>query len=543
MFFAKILRPIRQNAITEGDLECILTRNCEGTEQLRTEIKSNFDQSMLWQNRGGNFLKERETFGSRLGFILVSAGCAVGLGNVWKFPYMTGKYGGAAFILIYLVFLVLLGLPILVSEFAVGRSSRLSTARAFHKLEPEGSNFHKYSYMGMIGNYMLMMFYTMVAGWMMYYCYVMATGKLSGASSDEVSGFFSNLMTSTGTMTGWMIAAVLLAFGVCSLGLKNGIERITKVMMICLFALIVVLAVHSVTLDGAMEGVKFYLVPNLDNIREAGLGNVIFGALSQAFFTLSIGIGAMEIFGSYMGKECTLAGESVNILILDTFVALMAGLIIIPACFAFGVEPGAGPGLVFITLPNVFNQMAGGRLWGALFFLFMSFAALSTVIAVFENILSFAMDLWGWKRNKAVVFNIVLIIILSMPAILGFGPWSGIQILGEGTNIMDLEDFIISNNILPLGSVVFVIFCASKNGWGWDNFIKEANTGSGLKFPKFIRNYMLWVIPAVVAVIYLKGYYDMFRPKGMNYLVPWMIIGIAMLVLVGWISFGHSKKK
>ena len=498
---------------------------------------------MLWQNRGGNFLKERETFGSRLGFILVSAGCAVGLGNVWKFPYMTGKYGGAAFILIYLVFLVLLGLPILVSEFAVGRSSRLSTARAFHKLEPDGSNFHKYSYMGMIGNYMLMMFYTMVAGWMMYYCYVMATGKLSGASSDEVSGFFSNLMTSTGTMTGWMIAAVLLAFGVCSLGLKNGIERITKVMMICLFALIVVLAVHSVTLDGAMEGVKFYLVPNLDNIREAGLGNVIFGALSQAFFTLSIGIGAMEIFGSYMGKECTLAGESVNILILDTFVALMAGLIIIPACFAFGVEPGAGPGLVFITLPNVFNQMAGGRLWGALFFLFMSFAALSTVIAVFENILSFAMDLWGWKRNKAVVFNIVLIIILSMPAILGFGPWSGIQILGEGTNIMDLEDFIISNNILPLGSVVFVIFCASKNGWGWDNFIKEANTGSGLKFPKFIRNYMLWVIPAVVAVIYLKGYYDMFQPKGMNYLVPWMIIGVAMLVLVGWISFGHSKKK
>ena len=543
MFFAKIPRSIRQNAITEGDLECILTRNCEATEQLRIEIKSNFDQSMLWQNRGGNFLKERETFGSRLGFILVSAGCAVGLGNVWKFPYMTGKYGGAAFILIYLVFLVLLGLPILVSEFAVGRSSRLSTARAFHKLEPEGSNFHKYSYMGMIGNYMLMMFYTMVAGWMMYYCYVMATGKLSGASSDEVSGFFSNLMTSTGTMTGWMIAAVLLAFGVCSLGLKNGIERITKVMMICLFALIVVLAVHSVTLDGAMEGVKFYLVPNLDNIREAGLGNVIFGALSQAFFTLSIGIGAMEIFGSYMGKECTLAGESVNILILDTFVALMAGLIIIPACFAFGVEPGAGPGLVFITLPNVFNQMAGGRLWGALFFLFMSFAALSTVIAVFENILSFAMDLWGWKRNKAVVFNIVLIIILSMPAILGFGPWSGIQILGEGTNIMDLEDFIISNNILPLGSVVFVIFCASKNGWGWDNFIKEANTGSGLKFPKFIRNYMLWVIPAVVAVIYLKGYYDMFQPKGMNYLVPWMIIGVAMLVLVGWISFGHSKKK
>ena len=251
----------------------------------------------------------------------------------------------------------------------------------------------------------------------------------------------------------------------------------------------------------------------------------------------------MEIFGSYMGKECTLAGESINILILDTFVALMAGLIIIPACFAFNVEPGAGPGLVFITLPNVFNQMAGGRLWGALFFLFMSFAALSTVIAVFENILSFAMDLWGWKRNKAVLFNIVLLIILSMPAILGFGPWSGVQILGEGTNIMDLEDFIISNNILPLGSVIFVIFCASKNGWGWDNFIREANTGKGMKFPTCIRNYMLWVIPIVVAIIYLKGYYDMFQPKGNTYLIPWMIVGIAMLILVGWISFGHSKKK
>lgn len=487
-------------------------------------------------------MKEREKFGSRLGFILVSAGCAVGLGNVWKFPYICGQYGGAAFILIYLIFLVILGFPIIVCEFSVGRGSQKSCATSFQVLEKEGGRWHNFGYIGMAGNYMLMMFYTMVAGWMMYYCYVMATGKLSGASSDEVSGFFSNLMTSTGTMTGWMIVAVLLAFGVCSLGLQNGIERITKVMMICLLALIVVLAVHSVTLDGAMEGVKFYLVPNLDNIRAAGLGNVIFGALSQAFFTLSIGIGAMEIFGSYMGKECTLAGESINILILDTFVALMAGLIIIPACFAFNVEPGAGPGLVFITLPNVFNQMAGGRLWGALFFLFMSFAALSTVIAVFENILSFAMDLWGWKRNKAVLFNIVLLIILSMPAILGFGPWSGVQILGEGTNIMDLEDFIISNNILPLGSVIFVIFCASKNGWGWDNFIKEANTGKGIKFPTCIRNYMLWVIPVVVAIIYLKGYYDMFQPKGNTYLIPWMIVGIAMLILVGWIVFGHSKK-
>ena len=456
------------------------------------------------------FLKERETFGLRLGFILVSAGCAVGLGNVWKFPYMTGKYGGAAFILIYLVFLVLLGLPILVSEFAVGRSSRLSTARAFHKLEPEGSNFHKYSYMGMIGNYMLMMFYTMVAGWMMYYGYVMATGKLSGASSDEVSGFFSNLMTSTGTMTGWMIVAVLLAFGVCSLGLQNGIERITKVMMICLLALIVVLAVHSVTLDGAMEGVKFYLVPNLDNIRAAGLGNVIFGALSQAFFTLSIGIGAMEIFGSYMGKECTLAGESINILILDTFVALMAGLIIIPACFAFNVEPGAGPGLVFITLPNVFNQMAGGRLWGALFFLFMSFAAFSTIIAVFQNIISFATDLTGCTLKKAVLCNIAAIIILSLPCVLGFNLWSSFAPLGEGSTVLDLEDFILSNNLLPIGSMLYLLFCTSRYGWGFKKFMAEANEGEGIHFPAWTRVYVSYILPLIVLIIFIQGYASKF---------------------------------
>lgn len=487
-------------------------------------------------------MKERETFGSRLGFILVSAGCAIGLGNVWKFPYMAGKYGGAAFILIYLIFLVLLGLPVLVCEFAVGRASRKSTARAFHDLEPEGANFHNFSYMSMVSNYVLMMFYTMVAGWMLYYCYAMAAGKLAGKDSAQVADYFTGLQDSAGTMTLWMIIVVVLSFGVCSLGVQRGLEKITKVMMMCLLALIVVLAVHSLTLDGAMEGVKFYLVPDFAAMAEIGIGNVIFGALSQAFFTLSIGAGSMTIFGSYLGKDRSLLGESLHITILDTFVALMAGLIIIPACFAFGVEPGAGPGLVFITLPNVFNQMTGGKIWGALFFLFMSFAALSTVIAVFENILSFAMDLWGWKRNKAVLFNIVLLIILSMPAILGFGPWSGVQILGEGTNIMDLEDFIISNNILPLGSVIFVIFCASKNGWGWDNFIKEANTGKGIKFPTCIRNYMLWVIPVVVAIIYLKGYYDMFQPKGNTYLIPWMIVGIAMLILVGWIVFGHSKK-
>lgn len=445
--------------------------------------------------------------------------------------------------MIYLVFLIVMGLPILVSEFAVGRASRQSTARAFHELEPAGSNYHNYSYLGMIGNYMLMMFYTMVAGWMMYYSYATATGRLAGADVDQVNVFFGELQASPGTMTFWMIVTVLLSFGVCSLGLQKGVERINKAMMLCLLTLIVILAVHSLLLDGAMEGVKFYLVPSLDNMREAGIGNVIFGAMSQAFFTLSIGIGAMTIFGSYLDKEHTLAGESVNILILDTFVALMAGLIIIPACFAYGVEPGAGPGLIFLTLPNVFNQMAGGRIWGFLFFLFMSFAALSTVIAVFENILSFAMDLWGWSRKKAVLVNIVLVIILSMPAVLGFNVWSGLQILGEGTNIMDLEDFIVSNNILPLGSVVFILFCSWDNGWGWDNFLGEANVGKGLKFPGGIRWYVQYVIPVAVGVIYLKGYYDMFAPKGLAYLIPWMIIGVAMLGLIFWIAFGGKKRK
>ena len=488
-------------------------------------------------------MKERETFGSRLGFILVSAGCAIGLGNVWKFPYMAGKYGGAAFILIYLIFLVLLGLPVLVCEFAVGRASRKSTATAFHDLEPEGANFHNFSYMSMVSNYVLMMFYTMVAGWMLYYCYAMAAGKLDGKDSAQVADYFTGLQDSAGTMTLWMIIVVVLSFGVCSLGVQRGLEKITKVMMMCLLALIVVLAVHSLTLDGAMEGVKFYLVPDFAAMAEIGIGNVIFGALSQAFFTLSIGAGSMTIFGSYLGKDRSLLGESLHITILDTFVALMAGLIIIPACFAFGVEPGAGPGLVFITLPNVFNQMTGGKIWGALFFLFMSFASLSTVIAVFENIISYSMDRKGWSRGKAVIVNMVAMILLSLPAVFGFNILSGIQPLGAGTNIMDLEDFIVSNNILPLGSVVFVMFCVSKYGWGWKNFIKEADTGEGLKFPANVQKYMLYVIPEIVVVIYLKGYYDMFSPKGPVVLTVWMIVSLLVLGLVGWIIFGKNKTK
>ncbi|MDO5361391.1 MAG: sodium-dependent transporter [Eubacteriales bacterium] len=489
-------------------------------------------------------MREREKFGSRLGFILVSAGCAIGLGNVWKFPYITGKFGGAAFIVIYLIFLLAMGLPIMVCEFSVGRGSRLSTAKAFHKLEQDGANFHKFSYMSMIGTYLLMMFYTMVAGWMMYYCFGTATGKFQG-NAEKVAGYFSGLQADPVTMIFWMILVVVLSFGICSLGVQKGLERITKIMMICLLALIVVLAVNSVMLDGAAEGVKFYLVPNFDNIHKAGWGNVIFAAMSQAFFTLSIGMGSMEIMGSYLDKNRSIMGETVHITLLDTFVALMAGLTIIPACFAFGVEPGAGPGLIFITLPNVFNQMAGGRLWGSLFFLFMSFAALSTVVAVFESILSFGMELWGWSRKKAVVINIVLVIILSLPAVLGFNVLSGIQPLGAGSTIMDLEDFIVSNNVLPLGSLVFIVFCTNKRGWGWDNFIKEANTGHGLKFAKetWMRLYMQIVIPAIVAFIFIKGYYDMFSQKGTVVFVTWMCIGFAMLGLVGWFCFGMTKKR
>lgn len=489
-------------------------------------------------------MREREKFGSRLGFILVSAGCAIGLGNVWKFPYITGKFGGAAFIVIYLIFLLAMGLPIMVCEFSVGRGSRLSTAKAFHKLEQDGANFHKFSYMSMIGTYLLMMFYTMVAGWMMYYCFGTATGKFQG-NAEKVAGYFSGLQADPVTMIFWMILVVVLSFGICSLGVQKGLERITKIMMICLLALIVVLAVNSVMLDGAAEGVKFYLVPNFDNIHKAGWGNVIFAAMSQAFFTLSIGMGSMEIMGSYLDKNRSIMGETVHITLLDTFVALMAGLTIIPACFAFGVEPGAGPGLIFITLPNVFNQMAGGRLWGSLFFLFMAFAALSTVVAVFESILSFGMELWGWSRKKAVVINIVLVIILSLPAVLGFNVLSGIQPLGAGSTIMDLEDFIVSNNVLPLGSLVFIVFCTNKRGWGWDNFIKEANTGHGLKFAKetWMRLYMQIVIPAIVAFIFIKGYYDMFSQKGTVVFVTWMCIGFAMLGLVGWFCFGMTKKR
>ena len=477
---------------------------------------------------------EREKFGSRLGFILVSAGCAIGLGNVWKFPYMCGQYGGAAFLLIYLLFLAILGFPIMVCEFSVGRASQKSCATSFKVLEPEGTRWHKYSYIGMAGNYLLMMFYTTVAGWMLYYFWRSLSGEFTATplSTEQISNKFNNLLQSPATLTFWMILTVILAFGICSLGVQKGVEKVTKIMMLLLLGLIVILAVHSTLLPGAGDGIRFYLVPDFHNMLEKGIGNVIFGAMSQAFFTLSIGMGSMAIFGSYLDKSRSLTGEALSITILDTFVALMAGLIIIPACFSYGIEPDAGPSLIFITLPNLFNQMTGGRIWGSLLFRFLSFAALSTVIAVFENIISFAIDLWGWSRKKAVIVNILAIIVLSMPCVLGYNMLSGFHPLGSGTTIMDLEDFLISSNVLPLGSLVYVMFCTTRYGWGFQNFLTEADAGNGLRFPHQLRWHMTYIIPAVVVFIYLKGYYDLFAPQGLSYLIPWMCIAVIFLLFI-----------
>lgn len=488
-------------------------------------------------------MKERDKFGSRLGFILVSAGCAVGLGNVWKFPYICGQNGGAAFILIYLVFLTILGLPILISEFAVGRGSRFGAAKAYEKLEPEGTKWYHFKWFSIFGNYLLMMFYTMVGGWMLFYIYRSASGTLASMSTDEVGTAFSDMLASPGAMVGWMILAVLIAFGICALGLQGGMEKIMKVMMSILIILIVILAIHSLVLPNAMEGVKFYLVPNLDAIKSRGLGAVVFDAMTHAFFTLSVGIGAMEIFGSYQKREHSLPGEAANIVILDTFVALMAGFIIIPACFAYGVQPDAGPSLLFITLPNVFNNMAGGRIWGTCFFIFMSFAALSTIIAVFENIISFYMDMGGWSRKKAVIFNIVLVIALSLPAVLGFNLLSGFQPMGAGSSVMDLEDFLVSYNLLPLGSMIFVLFCVKKNGWGWENFRKEANDGKGLKISNKLQFYMTYILPAIIVIVYLKGYYDTFAKMGPKVLAGWMTFAAVLLAIIFGLSSVKKKTK
>lgn len=452
---------------------------------------------------------KREKFSSRLGFILISAGCAIGLGNVWRFPYISGKYGGAAFVLIYLFFLAILGLPIMVMEFAVGRASQKSIATSFNVLENKGSKWHVYRYFGMAGNYLLMMFYTTIGGWMIQYFFKMAKGDFVGLNAEQISGVFGEVSTNKNSMIFWMLVIVVIGFLVCSLGLQNGVEKITKVMMVVLLALMLVLAVRSCTLEGASEGLKFYLLPDFKKLTEYNITEVVFAAMGQAFFTLSLGIGALAIFGSYIGKERKLTGEAISITILDTFVAIVAGLIIFPACFAFGVDPGEGPGLVFVTLPNVFNAMTGGRIWGTLFFLFMTFAALSTIIAVFQNIIAFAQDLWGWSIKKASLVNMVAVFLLSLPCIFGMTIWSDFTILGK--DIMGFEDFLVSNNLLPLGSLVYLLFCVSRYGWGWDNFLKEANTGEGISFPKKIRFYLNYILPLIVLYIFFQGYWSLFQ--------------------------------
>lgn len=448
---------------------------------------------------------KRESFKSRLGFLLVSAGCAIGIGNVWRFPYVVGENGGGIFVLFYLLFLVVMGLPVLTMELAVGRGSRKSAVLAYKELEKPKSKWHIHGWFAILGCYVLMMYYTTVSGWMVSYFYKFVTGEFkAGMDADSTGSVFSNLLADPKQMGFWMILTVIVGFIVCSRGLQNGLERISKIMMTALLVLIVVLAVHSITLSGAGEGLRFYLIPNLSTVEKVGIGNVISAAMNQAFFTLSLGVAAMEIFGSYMSKDHALAGEGVRICALDTFVAVMSGLIIFPACFSYGVEVTAGPKLIFVTLPNVFVNMAGGRIWGSLFFLFMTFASFSTVIAVFENIMSFAMDMFGWSRNKTAIINCIIILIASLPCVLGYNVWSDLHLIG-GRDVLDSEDFLVSNLLLPLGSLIYLLFCVTKWGWGFDNYIEEVNTGSGLKMSGKLKPYFRFVLPVLILIILIQG--------------------------------------
>ena len=455
-------------------------------------------------------MKEREKLGSRLGFILISAGCAIGIGNVWKFPYMAGQGGGGAFVLFYLIFLLLLGLPIMTMEFAVGRASQKSPVKAYYALEKPGQKWHIHGYITLIGCYLLMMFYTTVAGWMLHYFYLTATGKFIGMDSKAVSNQFNTMLSQPLVMGFWMIVVVIAGIFVCSIGLQNGLEKVTKVMMISLLFIMIILAVNSFFMDGAKEGLSFYLIPDFARMKEIGIIKTITGAMNQAFFTLSLGIGAMAIFGSYIGKERSLLGESLNIALLDTFVAITSGLIIFPACFTFHVDQTSGPGLIFITLPNIFNHIPMGRLWGSLFFVFMSFAAFSTILAVFENIISCSMELTGWSRKKSSFINAIAIILLSIPCVLGYNLWSWDGFAVFGGAVLDFEDFLVSNLFLPLGSLVYLLFCTSSHGWGWKNFTTEANTGKGLKMKNWMRGYISYILPLIVLFIFFFGLYDKF---------------------------------
>ena len=453
---------------------------------------------------------KREKLSSRLGFILLSAGCAIGLGNIWRFPYMVGEYGGGAFVLVYLFFLIVLGLPIIVMEYSIGRASKKSIAQSFQLLEKKGQKWHWFSYVAMIGNYLLVMFYTTISGWMLAYFVKMLKGDFNGLTTVEVGKVFTDLQANPAASIFWMVLIVVIGCLICVLGLQRGVEKITKVMMGLLLGVMILLVIKSLSLSGAMKGVEFYLVPDFSALKENGVFNAIYAAMGQAFFTLSVGMGGMAIFGSYIDKSHRLLGETISVCTLDTLVALFSGLIIFPACFAFGVNPGSGPGLVFITLPSIFNEMWLGQVWGMLFFVFMSFAALSTIIAVFENIICFAMDLFNWSRKKAVIINLIVILILSLPCALGFNVLSDIAPLGAGTTIQDFEDFLVTYNFLPLGSLAYLIFCTTRYCWNFDNFIKEADTGKGLKFPKWTKNYLKYILPCIIIILFIQGYYMTF---------------------------------
>lgn len=452
---------------------------------------------------------KRENFKTNLGFLLVSAGCAIGIGNVWKFPYVAGENGGGVFVLFYLLFLLIMGVPVLTMELAVGRASRQGAVGSFKALEKPKHKWHIHGWVCIIGCYLLMMYYTTVSGWMLGYFAKFLGGEFSGLqqaaeTKTAVENVFSNLLANPWEMILWMGITVVAGFVICGFGLQKGIERISKVMMLGLLCLIVVLVVNSLTLEGALEGVKFYLLPDFERAMSQGIGNVITAAMTQAFFTLSIGISSMEIFGSYMTKEKTITGESIRICTLDTFVALMAGLIIFPACFSFGITPDAGPNLIFITLPNVFVNMIGGRIWGALFFLFMTFASLSTVVAVFENLMSALMENLGWSRKKTVIVNIIFVFLASIPCVLGYNLWSNVHLIG-GRDILDTEDFIVSNILLPAGCLVYLLFCVTKWGWGFDNYIAECNEGKGIKMPKFLKPYFRFILPILILIILIQG--------------------------------------
>ncbi len=444
---------------------------------------------------------QRDRLGSRLGFILLSAGCAIGCGNVWKFPWMAGQYGGGAFVVLYLIFLIILGLPVMTMEFAVGRASQASPVKAYQALEKPGQKWHWHGYAALAANFLLMMFYTSVTGWILHYFVSFVKGDMTGITNDESAALFGNMLSNPAIMVGFMTVVVILGFVVLSFGVQKGLERVTKYMMLALLLLMVVLAINSFTLDAAKEGLTFYLKPDFTKIN----GNVVVGAMNQAFFTLSLGIGSMAIFGSYINKDRSLLGESVNIVILDTFVAIVAGLIIFPACFTFDVEPGAGPSLLFVAMAKVFNNMAGGRIWGSLFFLFMVFAAMSTVIAVFENILACISELTGWKRKKTCIVSGIAVFVLSLPCALGFNLWSGFVPFASGSSFLDLEDFLVSNCMLPLGSLCYVLFCTRKMGWGFDNYLAEVNTGKGLKLHRGLRFYVSYILPIVITALFIIG--------------------------------------